>query len=253
MDAAQWPRAQWHDSGEDALWLWFVFGDFATDFKIDAQRWRTRGLPAGIDAVRYQNAALAKWDGYPLAGTLGNILWDEDAVLLERARRAEQCWMLRGSLHDPVDLDGLRDVIGSIAAMCDGGGIAVVDPQMLTMFSARDWQSRYFAGDTFHARDHVLILRDGDAGSQGRLRVHTRGLRKFARPDIDIRNVPAPLAGQAGELALSLVQFQCEGGIVADGHAIEVEGNPQHIVARLSGSLTDADFNNRHLALRWPD
>ncbi|MBX3687885.1 hypothetical protein [Dokdonella sp.] len=253
METPHWPRARWQDSGDEAFWLWFVFGDFDANLRIDAQRFRTRGLPAGVEAVLYDNAALARWDGYPLDGTLGAIFADEQPELLEQARRAGQCWLLRGSLTDPADLDALRDMVGSITALCNGGGVAVVDPQMLSLFSARDWQSRYFTRDTFHARDHVLILCDGDDGHEGRVRVHTRGLRKFARPDIDLRNVPAEQAGQAGELTLGFVEFQCEGGLVADGHAIEIEGNPQRIVAHLSGSTSDADFNNRHLTLRWPD
>ncbi|MBZ0221477.1 MAG: hypothetical protein IT467_03800 [Dokdonella sp.] len=253
METPHWPRERWQDSGDEAFLLWFVFGDFDADFRIDAQRFRTRGLPPGIEAVRYRNAALAQWEGYPLAGTLGAIFEDEEPKLLDKARRAGECWMLRGNLHDPADLDGLRDLVGTIAGLCDGGGVAVVDPQMLTMFSAREWQARFFANDAFHARDHVLILRDGDDEQVGRIRVHTRGLRKFARPDLDVRNVPAALAGQAGELVLGFVEFQCAGGIITDGHEIEIEGKSQRVIAHLSGSLDDADFNNRHLALHWPD
>ena len=253
MTAPQWPRAQWSDSGDDAFLLWFVFGDFDPDLRIDGDRYRTRGLPAGIEAVRYKNAALAKWDGYPLAGTLGKLLWEENARLFEQAKRADECTMLRGTLRDPADLDALRDLVGTIQALCEAGGVAVIDPQTLSMFSAQEWHARFFATDAFNARDHVLILCDGDDRNEGRLRVHTRGLRKFARPDLDIRNVPPALAANAGELAQGFVRFQCDGGIVADGHAIEVEGAPQGIVARLSGACDDADFNNRHLALRWPD
>jgi len=253
MSEPHWPRAQWRDGGDEAFLLWFVFGDFDADLRIDGDRYRTRGLPAGIDAVRYRNEALARWDGYPLAGTLGKVLWDEDARLFEQAKRAGECFMVRGTLRDPSDLDALRDLVGTIEALCDAGGIAVVDPQTLSMFSAADWHARFFAPDTFAARDHVLILCDGDDRNAGRLRVHTRGLRKFARPDIDIRNVPPAVAAHAGGLAQGFVEFQCDGGIVEDGHAVEVEGAPQGIVAHLSGAHDDADFNNRHLALRWPD
>ena len=253
MSAPAWPRPQWRDGGDDAFLLWFVFGDFDPDLRIDAQKYRTRGLPAGVEAVRYSNRALERWDGYPLAGTLGRLLWDEDARLFERAKSAGECWMLRGALHDPPDLDVLRDVTGSIAALCDGGGGAVVDPQILSMFDAAEWRRRYFARDAFVARDHVLILCDEDEQRAGRVRVHTRGLRKFARPDLDVRNVPPDAANIAGELAARFVEFQCAGGLVADGYAIEVDGVPDGLVARLVGTLDDPAFNNRHLALHWPD
>ena len=253
MSAPAWPRPQWRDGGGEAFLLWFVFGDFDPALRIDAQAYRTGGLPAGIDAVRYGNRALAQWDGYPLAGTLGRLLWDEDARLFERAKSADGCWMLRGALRDPPDLDALRDVVGSIAALCDGGGVAVLDPQILTMFDAAEWRRRYFARDAFVARDHVLILCDEDEERAGRMRVHTRGLRKFARPDVDVRNVPPDAANLAGELAARFVEFQCAGGLVADGHAVGFDGAPEGLVARHAGALDDPAFNNRHLALRWPD
>ena len=63
MSAPAWPRPQWRHGGEQAFLLWFVFGDFQPDLRIDAQMYRTRGLPPGIDAVRYSNRALERWDG----------------------------------------------------------------------------------------------------------------------------------------------------------------------------------------------
>jgi hypothetical protein len=83
--------------------------------------------------------------------------------------------------------------------------------------------------------------------------VHTRGLRKFARPDVSIRNLPPAAAGLAGELAERFVDFQCAGGLVVDGHAIAFEGAPDGMLARVAGELDDPEFNNRHLALHWPD
>lgn len=252
MSEVNWPRPQWRDSGEQAFLLWFVFGDFEPEFKIDAQKYRTRGTPAGIEVVRYVNRELAKWDGYPLAGALGRLLWDENARLFERAKRARECVMLRGALPDPSDLDALRDLVGTITALGDLGGVAVVDPQTLSMFDTSDWHARFFDEDAFSARDHVLILCNEDERAAGRLHVHTRGMRKFARPDVSIRNVLPAAANVAGELAHRFVDFQALGGIVAEGHAIEAEGAPAGMSVRLAGALDDPDFNNRHLALHWP-
>lgn len=253
MSTPHWPRSRWQDSGTQAFWLWFVFGDFAPDLRIDAQRYRTGTPPAGVEAVRYRNAALAQWPGYPLAGSLGAILAEDNPSLLDAARQAGECWLLRGSVQDPADLDGLRGLIGTIAALCDQGGVAVVDPQMLSLFGAAPWRQRYFARDAFQARDHVLILADADPDEATRMRVHTRGLRKFARPDLDIRNVPAALVNHAGELAQGFVEFQCDGGVIADGHVVELGDAGAQLVARLAPDMADADFNNRHLTLRWPD
>jgi hypothetical protein len=248
----QWPRAQWQDGGGQAFLLWFVFGDFEPGFTIDAPKYRTRGTPPGIEVVRYSNRALERWYGYPLAGTLGRVLWDEDARLFERAKKAGECMMLRGAIADPPDLDALRDLIGTITALTDLGGIAVVDPQILSMYAADAWHRLHFARDAFVARDHVLILCDEDVDAGDRLHVHTRGLRKFARPDVSVRNVPAAAAALAGELAERFVEFLCAGGLVADGHVVEFEGAPQGLRVHVAGSSDDPAFSNRHLAMRWP-
>ena len=95
--------------------------------------------------MRYVNRELAKWDGYPLAGALGKLLWEEDARLFERAIRAGECVMLRGSIADPPDLDALRDLVGTISALVDLGGVAVIDPQTLSMFGDDAWRARHAA------------------------------------------------------------------------------------------------------------
>jgi len=253
MSDAHWLRPHWKDSGDQAFLLWFVFGDLDPDFRIDAVTYRTRGTPPGIEVVRYENKALSNWEGYPLAGTLGRVLWDENARLFERAKRARDCVMLRGAIADPPDLDGLRDLVGTIAALCDSGAIAVVDPQTLSMLAAPQWRETFFDGDAIEPREHVLILCDDDEEAAGRMHVHTRGMRKFARPDIGIRNVPPAAANVAGELADRFVHFQALGGIVADGIALEIDGAPSGMSVRTVGTIDDPAFNNRHLALRWPD
>ena len=252
MSAPAWPRPQWRDSGAHAFVLWFVFGDFDPDLSIDAVRYRTRGTPAGVSVVRYVNRELARWDGYPLAGTLGRLLWEENAPLFEKAQGARECVMLRGEIADPADLDALRDLVGTIAALNDAGGIAVVDPQTLSLFAAADWRARFFAADRFNARDHVLILCGEDDRNEGRMHVHTRGLRKFARPDLSVRNVPPAAADAAGAMTQQFAEFACAGGLVEDGHEVALEDAPP-LRARLAGSDDDPEFNNVHLAMRWPD
>lgn len=252
MSGPHWTRPQWTDSGEQAFLLWFVFGDFDADFKIDAERYRTRGTPTGIEVVRYVNRELEKWDGYPLAGTLGRVLYDENSRLFEQAKKSAECVMVRGAIADPGDLDAMRDLVGTITALTDLGGVAVIDPQILSMFDAGEWRRRFFADDAFHAREHVLILCSEDEQHAGRLHVHTRGLRKFARPDISIRNVPPAAANVAGELAERFAEFQARGGVVDENREVEVDGAPEGMRAQLVGEFDDAEFNNRHLALRWP-
>jgi hypothetical protein len=251
--SAHWPRPQWRDGGAKAFYLWFVFGDFAESFEIDAKRYRTRGAPEGVDVMRYAHEPLRAWEGYPLGGTMGALFKRENESLYTRALATRDCLMLRGEVDDPSDLDGLRDLVGTITALVDLGGAAVVDPQMLSLFDPAEWRARFFASDAFAVRDHIAILASEDEAAFARQWIHTRGMRKFARPDIGIWNVPADYAGHAGQLADRFADFQALGGIVEDGREIEVEGLPSNMRIEHAGSLEDPEFNNVHLAIRWPD
>ncbi len=253
MTAPHWPRPQWRDGGARALFLWFVFGDFAPDFRVDAARYRTRGTPAGVDVMRYTHESIRAWDGYPLGGTMGTLFEGENAALLARARAARDCLMLRGDVADPADLDSLRDLVGTITALVDLGGVAVVDPQMLSLFDPAEWRARFFESDEFLPRNHIAILASEDDAAFGRKWIHTRGMRKFARPDIGIRNVPPEYAGHAGQLAQRFADFEALGGIVEEGREIVIDGLPASMHAHHAGALDDPAFNNVHLAIRWPD
>jgi hypothetical protein len=253
VTAPAWPRPYWRDSGAQALVQWFLFGDFEPELRVDAPRYRTRGTPEGVEVARYAHAAIKTWAGYPLGGTMGRLFADESAALFERASGTRECLILRGNLADPRDLDYLRDLIGTITALLDFGGVAIVDPQVLSMWSAAEWRSRFFDDATFSSRGHVAILESEDAQSIGRRWIHTRGLRKFARPDVSIRNVPAQFAAHAGQLADRFADFQVKGGIVEEGREIVVEGLPGNMHAHRAGTLDDPEFNNVHLAIRWPD
>ena len=250
--SAAWPRPYWRDSGAQAFVQWFVFGDFGDELHVDAPRYRTRGTPAGVEVARYTHDAIRGWNGYPLGGTMGALFAGEDAALFAHAGRTGECLMLRGSLADPRDLDYLRDLVGTITGLVDLGGVAVVDPQMLSLFSPVEWSNRFFSDGGFIARNHVAILSHDEQGASRR-HVHTRGMRKFARPDISIRNVPAQFAAYAGQLAERFVEFQALGGIVEEGREIVIDGLPKSMRIHHAGSLDDPAFNNKHLATRWPD
>ncbi|MEO7150066.1 MAG: hypothetical protein ABIY40_09070, partial [Rhodanobacteraceae bacterium] len=98
-------------------------------------------------------------------------------------------------------------------------------------------------------RSHVLILCNEEDGVAW---VRTRGLRKFARPDISLRGVPPVDIDRAGELAERLVELEVMGMRFADGTALDVEGVPRGLVAKLGGTLDDPQFNNTHVEFNWP-
>lgn len=250
--ALAWPRPYWQPTGEEAVLHFYVFGKFAQDLAIPAARHGSPGLPAGMSLERFQNRVLRDWDGYPLHGALGELLKEDNPRTFEQARIAPDVLVIRGRLADSDQLDYLRDTLGVLAALLDVGGSAMLDPQILTLFNAADWRARYLIDGGAPPRHHVLILRTADAAAD-RSRVRTRGMRKFGRPDVDLTNVPTADIDRAGALCEQLVELQALGVHFDDGQPLDVDGVAGDLLAQCGGSMDDPQFNNTHVAFRWPD
>ncbi len=248
--AARWPRPYWRQPGENVLLQFYVFGGFARDLAIPAGRYDSRGLPEGVELKRFQNAVLRDWEGYPLAGALGEVLREESPEVYEAARRAPEVLVIRGELADPDSLDYLRDTLGVIAGLLDVGGGAVLDPQILSLFAAEDWRRRYLVPGGAPPRNHVLILRREEEDAAGRSRINTRGMRKFGRPDLDLRHVPDAALDRAGALCEQLVELMMLGADFVDGQRLEVEGLATALAVQRG--IDEAEFGHAYVALRWP-
>jgi len=214
-------------------------------------RYDSPGLPAGVDIQRFQNLALRSWDGYPLKGALGDILREESPETFEQARTASDVLVVRGKISDSNTLDYLRDTMGVLAALLDIGGSAILDPQILSLFSAEDWRQRYLVTGGAPPRNHLLVLRNAEEAA-GRSWIHTRGMRKFGRPDISLRNVPEREINRAGALCERLIDLQSLGAYFIAGQQLEVDGLSEDLVAQPGGSLDDPHFNNTYVAFHWP-
>jgi hypothetical protein len=249
--ASDWPRPYWQPGNEDALLLFFVFGSFADDLAIPAERHGSPGLPEGVELHRYQNAVLAKWDGYPLSGALGEVLREDSPEGYEAARAAPHAIVIRGLIPDGPALDYLRDTMGVVAALTDVGAKTIVDPQILSLFTAEDWREHYIVKGGAPPRNHVLILCSDEEGGKHSW-IRTRGMRKFGRPDISLAHVPMNEVDRAGALAERLVELQALGAHFVDGQEVEVDGVPGGLTVNTDGNREDPRFNNSHVQMRWP-
>jgi len=246
-----WERPYWQPSEEEILLHFYVFGNFKPT-RVPSAPYGSDGLPEGMEATSYHNSVLKDWEGYPLKGALGDVFKDDAPEAYAKAIAAPQVMVVRGQLKDTPDTGYLRDTFGVLAGLLDIGGEAIVDAQILSLFGADDWRRRYLVRDGAPLRSHVLIMCDDDEQS-GKQWVHTRGMRKFGRPDVSVRNVPTDKINHAGVLCENLIQMQALGAHFEDGQALDVEGMAHPLVAQVSGDRGDPNFNNSYIAYDWPD
>ncbi|SHL82238.1 hypothetical protein [Rhodanobacter sp. OK091] len=245
-----WQRPHWQASDEEILLQFYVFGKFDA-VRVPSADYGSPGLPPGIEAVSHYHSALRQWDGYPLKGAMGRMFKDDAPEAWQIAFDAPEVMVVRGRLKDSQATGYLRDTLGVLAGLLDIGGTAILDPQILSLLDAGEWRRKYLIRDGAPIRNHLLILRDGES-TPDHSWIHTRGMRKFGRPDISIRQVPDRAVDRAGLLCEKLVELEALGAHFTDGQRLDIEGVPSGVVVHLRGGLDDPQFNNTYVEFQWP-
>ncbi|HEY0200014.1 MAG TPA: hypothetical protein VGC19_16000 [Rhodanobacter sp.] len=246
-----WQRPHWHASDEDILLQFYVFGQFET-VRVPSRDYGSPGLPPQIESTSHYHSALRQWEGYPLKGPMGRMYKTDAPEAYQRAIDAPEVMVVRGSLKDSPSTGYLRDTFGVLAGMLDIGGVAILDPQILSLLDADAWRRKYLIRDGAPVRNHLLILRDGES-TPDHSWIHTRGMRKFGRPDISIHQVPDHAVDRAGMLCEKLAELQALGVHFVDGQTLDIEGIPSGVQVHLGGGLDDPQFNNTFVAFDWPE
>jgi hypothetical protein len=240
-------RPQYSPGGGSAFVYFVVFGVKPPDSPLSGSKYRVAGIPPELKISHYQ----APKSQELLDGFREGPLWDElrlrEAGLAAAIAEQNQCVVIHGEFGDRPDLNYLRDTIGIATWFLDQGGVAVYDPQMFRFWSADDWWRRIFEPVEPIPRSHAIILVSAEEG--GTEWVHTRGMRKFGRPDISIHGVAPDWKNAAVDVCNRFIEFQAFGGLVEEGREIRINGFPEGFKCYHRGELEDPDFNNVHLAI----
>ena len=184
---ASWPRRHFQPAGGDAHLFYKIHGVFRGAPEISRSRHRCAGVPGGCDLQLCDRQTQKDLFRLGLDEYIGQDLQRTDRALFDAASSTEQCLVLNGEVIDPPNLDYFRDAVGLVMALLESGGVAVFDPHMFKWWSAAEWRERAFEPAGPVPRHHVVILvSDEPAGGRW---YHTRGMRKFGRPDVSVRNV----------------------------------------------------------------
>jgi len=160
----------------------------------------------------------------------------------------EQCLLLRGEVPDPPNLDYLRDAIGLVMALLESGGIAVLDPQMFQWWTPEEWRRSAFEPAAPVPRHHVVTL-VSEESEPGLKWYHTRGMRKFGRPDLSVHRIAPEFEVGVEDLLNRFIEMLAFGAVVREGHPIKMASLPHGWRCFHRGTLDDPDFNNTHLEI----
>jgi hypothetical protein len=244
-----WPRPFYTRGGGDAFLFYVMYGPTPQDLSISRGKYRFDGIPHSLALSSYGPTSNPE----VVSSFRSGYLWDElrrtNAKFANEVANQSECLVIRGTIPDPSTLNYLRNVVGLISWYCDSDGVAVYDPQMFKWWTQSEWRTWMFEPAAAVPTHHLIILTSEDeSGTQW---FHTRGLRKFGRPDLSIHRVPPDLRDGIIDLFNRFIEFQAFGGIIEEGQEIKMTSLPPGMICRHQGNIDDPDFNNVHVEIEW--
>jgi hypothetical protein len=248
---ADWPRKLYQAPAGRPFLFYVVFGVVSEALELSPPKYRSAGVFPGLDLSRYTRLK------YPdvLAGFCEGYLWNElkrrQAALAQSIASSPECLILRGELDDQPNLNYLRDTVGLPTCLLDHGGIVVYDPLMFHWWEPETWRERVFRPNAPVPRHHVVVL-TSEEPDPALTWFHTRGMRKFGRPDLSAHGVPSNYRDAFIDLFERFIELQGSGGSVPEGQEIRMRTLPEGLTCRHAGHLDDPDFNNVHIEITPP-
>ncbi len=249
---ADWPRCYYREPGGNPFLFYVVYGAFSGMPALSQREYRSNGVFPGLHLSHYDK------EKHPdvLDGFQVTYLWDNlkkrHPALAGAIKQAGECLILTGELEDQADLNYLRDAVGLLTFLLDHGGIVIYDPQMFHWWEPNEWKERVFQPGGPVPHHHVAILTSEEPEEASLTWFHTRGLRKFGRPDLSVHRVPLSYREAVIDLFERFIEFQAFGGIIEEGREIRMKTLPAGMICQHAGGLDDSDFNNVHVEVTPP-
>lgn len=246
-----WVRKYYEVPAGNPFVFFVVYGEFPAAPAVSRSKYRYAGIPDGIEVRRYTKQAAPE----ALARFLDGRPWDDlqttKPELSVAISRAPECFVIRGEIEDRDNLDYLRDAVGFVTYLLDNGGVCVYDPTMFNWWAPEEWRATAFEPEGPVPRHHVVILVSEESRS-GEFWLHTRGMRKFGRPDLSMRRVTPEHQEAVVDLLNRFIEFLAFGGSVPDGQEIRMASLREGLRCYNRGHVDDPDFNNVHLEILQP-
>lgn len=244
-------RPYYQETGRHPYLFYAVMGAKAELLHVSRSRHHVEEMPEGLGLSGLRRPEHSAYMDELLGGTLGRLLNERDHELYEKAKAAQSWLVLYGEVRRDDTLEYLRNAIGFVQAAAETGAAAVLDLQTLELYSPEEWHQKVFSCK-FHPYCHVNAMISPEEG--GTLWLHTRGMRKFGRPDIGMAGVPQGELNRAEAVADQMIFYSAQGAMFCRPVKLHTAlGETCIVYPELTGDPEDPDYNNDHYSLCWED
>ena len=149
-----------------------------------------------------------------------NGIPDPSPEVLDRLLHANYAYRIRVAVEEPKDLSYLARTLTTAASLCQAVDGVIRDVHthlVLTHEEAR----RVLKSPNFSINDHVLVHMLQDPDAQG-VWLHTHGMAKFGRPDLEMRAVPDHYQALASHGLLTIADYLSQGHTLRPGETMQL-------------------------------
>lgn len=244
-------RPYYEDLNYHPLLFYVVFGVEDEELSVSRERHHVDEFPEGLDMIFYKKPEHSEYMSSMLGGTLGEILKEDNPALYEAARNSNGWAVIRGEVVQDADLNYMRNVIGFVQALVEKDAVGVLDLQTFKLFSSEEWTENFFTKE-FDAYDHVVIL--ASEMEDGSIWLHTRGMRKFGRPDMSLKNVAPEDVNHAAQVINQMIYYGALGIFFSQPTKLHTHTERTYVVnAKFVEDFEDPDFNNSYYEILWEE
>ncbi|HIA05048.1 MAG TPA: hypothetical protein EYN66_24655 [Myxococcales bacterium] len=143
-----------------------------------------------------------------------------DAAVIEQLLTAEVKYRVQLESTAPENMGYLADALSVAASLARATGGVIRDFQTNSTYTYEQAR-QILKSSTFDLHDHVLVISNHEP-SGNTLHLHTVGLAKFGRADLEIHNVPSHYALMAEYSLFKLADYLIGGEVLAPGETIQL-------------------------------
>lgn len=131
------------------------------------------------------------------------------------------------------------------------GAVAVLDLLTFTLFSAEEWTKKIF-DPGFTPYSHTVILASEEEDDS--IWLHTRGMRKFGRPDISMEKVLKSDVQNASQVVNQMIFYGALGVFFSKPVKLHTHSGMSCIVMpKFIEDMDNPDFNNSYYQILWSE
>ncbi len=242
-------RPYYKDLNSRPFLFYVIFGVKNEELKVSRGRHHVDGFPDGLELVFYDREKDGTYMQLLLGESLGKILDREKHDLYESVKTTDKWAVIRGEVCEDSDLNYMQNVIGFIQALIDNGAVGVLDLQTLSLYASGKWSDQFFEQE-FNPYDHVTIL--ASETKENLMWLHTRGMRKFGRPDIGVREVASDEMEEAVQVINQMIYYGSMGAFFDRRVKLHTQsGNTYVVNPCFVEDYDNPDFNNAYYDFAW--